>query len=408
MSEAGTLGPLRRPDFRRFWIAHGMSALGSNLTGLALPLLILDQTGSPILAGLVGTLRMLAYLMVHLPAGALADRLRRRAVLLFTDAARALLILVIGVTLVIDRPLPIPALLALSVLGTLLSSLADPAGQAATRHIVEKDQLPSALALGTMRAQAINLAAPILGGILYQAWPALPFLVDAATFAFSFLLVSLIRSPLGGGGPALGGTLIDDILTGIRFTWNSRFLMLFLTWAALANFATAGITFALVLIVQPSGATTVGIALALVSVGGMIGASLAPRASRLRSQMLVPVIAGLRLLITCVMVIRPAPAVLAVGMTLIALLGPAASVPLNAYVFDIVPDHLMGRVQSSMTLVGGALYPFATLVTGWLMQQTSAQGAMGFLAAVLTVVFGLSLMPGLRTLDMRKSPVLQT
>lgn len=405
MSDSSTFRPLKHPDFRRFWLGIGVSALGSNLTSLALPLLILDQTGSPILAGLVATLRILAYLVVHLPAGAAADRLRRRAVLLFADMVRGLLILVIGVALAAGRPLSVPVLLTLAVVGTLISSVADPAGQAATRHIVTREELPSALALGMMRGQGISLIAPVIGGLLYQIWNALPFLVDAATFAFSFMLVSRIQSPLGGGGPRVAGTLIGDVFTGLKFIRNSRFLRLFLLWAALGNFAGAATTFALILTVQPSGAAAVGIALALVSLSGIAGAGLTGRADRLPSRMLVPVISGVRLLITCVMVTRPTGPVLVAGMVLMGLVGPIASVRLNAYVYEVVPDDLMGRVQSSMTLVGGALYPFATVVTGWLMLNTSAELTMGVLAAIMTVVFAMSLLPGLRSSDALKSPV---
>jgi len=404
MADHGTLRPLRRPDFRKFWLGHGASALGSHLTGLALPLLVLDQTGSPILAGLVGTLRMLAYLLVHLPAGALADRIRRRAVVLAADAARALLVLPIGVALAVYQSIPISALLTLSVLGTLISSVADPAGQAATRHLVDREQLPAALALTAMRGRAVSLTAPLLGGLLYQIWPALPFLIDSLTFVLSFFLVASVRTQLGGGAATAKTTFISDIGAGIRFIGNSRFLVLLLAWAALGNFATAGITFALVLIVQPSGGGAVGTALAIVSLGGLIGASLAPHANRFRSRLLVPGITGIRLLIVWAVVAQPTPVVLAIGMAVIALLGPMASVPLNAYVFEVVPDHLMGRIQSSMTLVGGALYPFAALVTGLLAQQLSVQSALGFMALMFLIVFWLSLLRGLRMPDLAAPP----
>ena len=152
MGDRGTLlQPLREPDFRRIWFGHGLSALGSHLTGLALPLLVLDQTRSPVLAGLVGTLRMLAYLIVHLPAGALSDRLRRRTVLLGADALRGAAVLAIGVALAGGARLPVSWVMVLAVTVTVVSSVADPAGQAATRHLVRGADLTAALALNSVR-----------------------------------------------------------------------------------------------------------------------------------------------------------------------------------------------------------------------------------------------------------------
>ncbi|MGH3713914.1 MAG: MFS transporter [Micromonosporaceae bacterium] len=392
----GTLAPLRRPDFRRIWIGHGLSALGSHLTGLALPLLILDQTGSPLLAGLAGTLRMLAYLVAHLPAGALADRLRRRNILLVADVARGLCVVAIGIALVVGEPLSVPVLLTLSVLSAVVSSVADPAGQAATRHLVDGGELPAALALDGVRGQAIGLAAPLVGGLLYQIWPPLPFLVDAGSYAMSFLLVYAVRRPLGGGTPGRPASLLSDITTGVRYIGHSSFLRLYLVWAALGNFATAGIAFLVVLAVLPSGGTAVGAALACVSLGGLVGAALAPRAVAVPAGTAVPAVTGVRLLIAGVIAVRPTPVVLATGMTLIALLGPLVSVRYNAGLFTLVPDHLMGRVQSAMTLVGGSLYPFAAVLAGWLAEAMSIRTAMLAMAGVLGVVFALGLLRTLR------------
>lgn len=367
------------------WFGHGLSFLGSYLTGLALPLLVLDQTGSPILAGLVGTLRMVAYLVVHLPAGALADRMRRRRVLLASDAVWAVLMGAIGIALLLDSPLPIEVLLAFAVAGTLIGSVADPAAQAAARHLVSEDEMPSALALNTVRAQTLGLVAPLAGGVLYEIWPALPFLIDAGTYVISLTLIYFIRTPLGGGANRDRTTLLADVGTGMRFLRRSEFLRSYLGWAALANFATGGLTFALILVVQERGGSQLGAALAAISVGSLAGAALAPKL-----KVNVPLVCTVRVLIAAVMVVSPEVVTLSVGMVLTSLLGATMSIPLNARVYELVPDELTGRVQSAITLVGGSLYPFAGVVTGFLAERWSVRSAVGFLTAVLVVVTLLS------------------
>jgi MFS family permease len=336
---------------------------------------------------------MLAYFLAQLPAGALADRLRRRAVLLVADAVRALLVLVIGVGLVAHRPLPVWAVIVISVLGSLVSSVADPAGQAATRHLVAGDTMPAALALNTVRGQTIMLVAPLLGGILYKVWPALPFLIDALSYGVSFVMVHSVRQSLGGGRTGAPRSLIADITVGLRFVRNSRFLRAYLVWAALEDFSTAGMAFVLVLAVQPHGSAILGAALAFVSFGGLVGGGVATRSTRTSARSLLPSVTAAKVLLVGIMAVWPTPIVLAICLATVTFLGPTVSTAVNAHVFVVVPDNLMGRVQSSMTLVAGALYPFATLAAGWLTETTSPSGALAILGAMLAsgLVAGLQL-----------------
>jgi hypothetical protein len=95
-------------------------------------------------------------------------------------------------------------------------------------------------------------------------------------------------------------------------------------------------------------------------------------------------------------------------MAVVAALSPLVSVPLNARVYALVPDELLGRVQASLFLVGGSLYPFATLVAGWLADAASLGAAVGAFAAVLGGVLCLVLLPGFRPTapqPVREAPV---
>ncbi|TCO62284.1 MFS transporter [Actinocrispum wychmicini] len=392
---ASTLTPLRRPDFRRFWLGSGLSTFGSQLTELALPLLILDQTHSPVLAGVVGTARMITYMIVQLPAGVVADRLDRRALLLFGEVFRGSIVVVIGVALVLGAPLPIVPLALLMVAGTVMSAVADPTRQAAMRHLVGVDEMPSALALNTMSSQTMTLIVPLLGGVCYQAWPALPFLVDAASYAVSFVVLSFVTVSLGTGTRERR-SILADVGVGLRFVWTSRFLPLYLVWSALGNFVTAGVIFVLVITVQPSGGSTLGLVMSVVALGGLAGAALAPRTAKLPTAWVVSGGIGLRLLAACAMAVHPTPVVLAVGTTLIILLGPSILIPYGAHVYTVVPDHLTARVQSAMVLVGGSLYPFAALATGLLMELTSTPVTLLTLAALFAVLLSVSVLPRMR------------
>jgi len=387
---------LRRPDYRRIWIGHGLSAFGSHLTLLALPLLVLDVTRSATLAGLIGTVKLLAYALANLPGGALADRLPRRSVLLVADATRASFVLAIALIVATDAHAAVPLLLALTAAESAVSAVSDPAGTAATRHLVAEHQIPTALAFGMAKGNAVALTAPLVGGLLFAVAPPLPFLVDTASYLLSMGLVWRVRGRLGGatGG---GSSLVDDIRAGLRYVLRSRFLVQFIGWLALLNAGTAGITFGLVILFGPAHASQLGLVTMLVAAAGMAGAVIASTFSaKLNGSRMARVASLLVVLAAGAAAVRPDPVVLAACVIVFALLGPAIAVPLNTLLFAVVPDELMGRAQSSVFLIASSLYPFADVVSGWLAERYSPGTAFTVFTLLLAAAFGMSLLPGLR------------
>src|SRR5204863_5346880 len=83
--------PLRRNrDFILLWSGQVVSTVGTRVTAVAFPLLVLAQTHSPAKAGLVGFAQTLPYMLFYLPAGALVDRWDRRRTMIVADAGRTL------------------------------------------------------------------------------------------------------------------------------------------------------------------------------------------------------------------------------------------------------------------------------------------------------------------------------
>jgi MFS family permease len=91
----------RNRDYLLLWSGEIVSELGTQVSQLAYPLLILALTGSPAQAGLAGTLRSLPYLLLSLPAGALIDRWNRKLVMILCDTGRALCLASIALALAI-------------------------------------------------------------------------------------------------------------------------------------------------------------------------------------------------------------------------------------------------------------------------------------------------------------------
>ncbi|GKQ40597.1 MFS transporter [Streptomyces sp. A012304] len=393
MGDRGWGAVLRLADFRLLWMGSTLSALGSQLTALALPLFVLQQTGSPAAAGLVATARMLVSYAVQLPGGVMADRLDRRSILLAADIGRAAALAGVGVVALARPDGTVWLIVALMSLEGMLTTVANLAATAAVPHLVPERQRPAALALGHAQHNAVLLVGPLAGAVLYQLHPAVPFVLDAVSYVLALGLLLLVRAPLGGGRRT-ASSVRGDIAVGLRFVVRSRYLLLMIGWSALMNFATAGVGFVLVLAVgSRNGGLSLGVSLTVMAAAGLAGAVLAPRFRDTDEDRLIRTATALIVALGVVGALSPDPVALTVCTAGIAFLSPVIVVPKNARVYALVPDELMGRVQSSLFLIGGSLYPFATFVTGRLVETGSARTAMWVHVGVLALVLVISAVP---------------
>jgi len=186
--------PRWRRDFRWYWGGYSVSRIGDFTAEIALPLATYAQTHSAVAVGVVAAMAPTATITFALPAGALADRVDHRRVLLATDATRvAILAITAGLLALGDCGFVGLALAALA-LGTA-SIMHDAAEVPALTVVVPGTGLVAANGRIGASDAAANVTGPPLGGALVGAGgPALAFLVDAATFAVSFLATLQVRA----------------------------------------------------------------------------------------------------------------------------------------------------------------------------------------------------------------------
>lgn len=394
--------PLRRNrGFRLLWIGQILSDTGSEIGYLAYPLLILALTGSPVLAGAVGTVRSVALFLLRLPAGALADRLDRRQTMIVCDVVRALLLAVLGL-LVLLHAAAWPVVGAVAVLDGAANAIFDPAAMAALPAIVPDGQLEQAWAATEARQYAASLAGPALGGLLFGLARALPFLADAASYAVSFGTVSRIR---GRFRPAQAERkrLWTEVVDGLRLVWQVPLLRAVVVQSPLINFGFNGVLYAVILALRQNGtrAAVIGFVLAGVAAGGVAGAVVASRLQRrLRLSALVIVVTiAAAVLFAAAALLVPSPLV-ALPIAASFLLTPAANAALFAQMLRRTPEHMRGRVNNTIIMVASALASLAPLVAGLLVQHVSGQWAVGCFAVVMVVAALLSvLLPGIRNAE---------
>src|SRR5215218_9755423 len=116
----------------------------------------------------------------------------------------------------------------------------------ALRAVVPPRQLPAAAAAQSGRQAAVGLAGPPLGGALFGLARALPFLVDAISYAFSTVSLLAMRAPFQETREPDRSSLRSRVTEGFQFLWGHRFLRTCAFLFGLANFIGVGVVFAVV------------------------------------------------------------------------------------------------------------------------------------------------------------------
>ena len=143
--------PLRQnADFRRLWIGEVASTLGTRLSAVAYPLLVLALTGSPGRAGVVGFLRTLPYFLLALPVGVFADRHDRRRLILLADALGFAAIGSIALAAAADA-LTFEQVAVVAFVEGSAGVVVRTALTASLPRLVAREQLPEAVAVNTAR-----------------------------------------------------------------------------------------------------------------------------------------------------------------------------------------------------------------------------------------------------------------
>jgi MFS family permease len=399
-------------DFRRLWAAQTVSQFGSEITGLALPLLailVLHATTFEVAA--LAVVDWLPFFLFSLPAGVWIDRLRRRPILIAADVGRALVLGSIPLAYLLDV-LTLAQLYAVGLLAGTLTVFFDLSYQSYLPSVVERHELGEGNSKLEVSRSSAQVAGPGLAGVLVSVLTA-PYaiLADAITFLASALFLSRITRPELGPEPRPeqtgAGAFRAEIREGLRFVLRHPILRPIVLFVGISNvFVNMLFAIYLVYAVRELGldAKTIGLILSLGSLGSLVGALTANR------------VAG---------ALGIGPGLIAVattggfGLLLIPLASGGLVLPflvlahllwgffvLNYFVSAIsliqaiTPDHLLGRTNASRRFLVQGVIPVGALLGGGLgtllgLRPTIAVAAIGASVAVLPLY--LSPLAGVRT-----------
>jgi MFS family permease len=271
-------------DFRLFWAGQTISTTGSAVTSVALPLVVVQTLHADAFTmGLLHAAIWLPWMLFGLPAGAWADRVTKRPVMIACQLLAALLVLTVPVAawsgwLTVEHVLLVA--LAMGAVKVLFTA----AYNAYVPVLVGREHLMGANArlLGT--EQVANVAGPGLGGALAQFAGAVVGLVaDAVSFLVSALCLRAVRTREPAVRRNATTRLGTEIRAAVEFLVRDPYLRVLAGQTAAANLVLAGVQALLVVfLVQTAGlgAWSVGAVTVAAGVGGLLGAVLAPRLSR--------------------------------------------------------------------------------------------------------------------------------
>ncbi len=370
------------------WSGQVVSTLGTRISSVAYPLLVLALTHSPAKAGIVGFAQTLPYMLFFLPAGALVDRWNRKRVMLVADACRALALGSIAIGLAIGS-LPFALIVAAAFVegtGYVFFRLSE---SAALPQIVPKPQLPTAVARNQARDQGADLAGQPLGGALFGISQMLPFVFDAVSYAISFASLLFVRPAFQEQRERAPLRLRAEIAEGLAWLWRHAFLRATVILVAGSNFAWSAMILALIVRTKDLGASpaVIGLILGFIGGGAILGSLAAASIQRRVAPSLV-VIGSFTIWAVGALVLGflTNPWAFGVVWATAGFFGPVFNVAISGYRYALVPDRLLARVQSAAGVIAWGAIPLGQLAAGLLLQRFGAVTAIFILAGVMFAV----------------------
>ena len=375
-----------------------LSNLGTQMSVIAYPLLVLALTGSAAKAGFVGFVRFLPRAVLALPAGVVADRWNRKWLMVGSDAVRVVAVSVLVAAIVLDvASFWVIAVIAFvdALAGTFFSA----AYPGAVRSVVTTTQLPDAMAVQTGRGAIVGLAGAPIGGALFTVGRALPFVADVLSYAFSTLSVLLMRASFQEERERDKTPLRGQLTEAVRFIWHQPFLRMCALVFGPLNFVAFSLVFSLVVIGTDQGLSggAVGLLLSLFFGCALLGTFLASSVRRLLPPWGVLVLEIWTWTGCVAFLVWPNVYVLVVSMVPSALAMPSTDSVVHGYRIAMTPDRLLGRAEAAWSTFAVLMATLAPLVMGVLIENVSARAAVGLAAAIaLVLAVTATLSPAIR------------
>lgn len=375
--------PLGR-SFWRLFAADTVSNLGTVISTLAIQFLLIDTLHADEQAiGIVRAAQWAPYLVLGLLAGVVAERVRRRPLLIGADLAGMAIFGTIGVLALTGR-LTVPILATLVFVFGAVTCLSIAAYQSYVPRLVPERVLPDAFARLEQMSQVVGSAGPVTAGSLVRFLSApVAVLVDAASYAVSAILLATISTPEPAPEPRERRRIVDELREGAAWVYRHETLRPYAFWLHAWFFGQSLVWTVLVYYANQElglDALTVGLVLAAAGVSGAIGAGLAPGlARRFGTGRVITAVEWASPAWAILLVLaRPGPwavVVLVVAQLVEGFTSVSASLMMS-YRTAVTPDRLRARMNATIRTFNWGGLAIASLLSGWLASIWGSRAAM--------------------------------
>lgn len=380
----------KQRNFMLLWSGQLVSWIGTEVSGIALPLVVLALTGSPAQAGGVAAIRGLVYIFWAIPAGVIIDQLDRKTVMVVANLGSGLAMGSIALALAFHNLSVIQLYIVSAVEGSFFV-FANLGRFASFPNVVSKEQFPAAAAQSGTADHIALLIGPPLGGFLYHTVGGfLAFFVDSLSYIINAISIFFINIALGRETPTERKVIHHEIKEAIVWFWHQPLLRFLNLLTAGRTFLAAGLYLLIIILAKEHHASAlfIGVIFAVGAGGGITGSLISAKLHRrFRMRQLLIGVTFLSFIIFSLYAIAINNFLLALITALFYVVDPLYNVTTSSYSAIIIPDEIRGRVTSLTRLVVLGAYSFGFFMTGMLLQYLGNNWTIGVFSIMLLLLF---------------------
>lgn len=396
-------------DFKYLWFGQILSILGSSITSILLPVIVLSMTHSTGSMGLVMTVFTLPNVLVLPFAGVIVDKLHKIKLMMLVDFIRFALLLTVAI-LIFNHHLTMGVLYVMAGLLGLMSGVFSPAYSAVRAKVFTPDIRNAANSLTQLSIQGIRILGPSIGGIMIASLSSgYGIGIDGLTYLISFISLIFLRrlifkkqSMPEDTAPA---AFKDSLFEGFAVIKKNNWLLYTIFAFSLINICASGIIAVLVpwLIYEhyDLSASVFGMVMSGTGAGAVLGALIYGMRSTWRHRAWIAyggvILTALALLFTA---FTSSPAGLFLCMLVNGMGIMVFSLIWETSLQEMVPEESFGRVASLDMLGSFALLPLGYLFTGWLSESVGGIHTIIIFSLIpVAIAIGVLCIPGVRKFD---------